>query len=164
VKRLTTSISIAIIALALTVSIASAAKPVFVTICHGAGLAGTTQYVTLTLPEQAVYGQAGHFNEDGTPQAGHEEDHLGPCVTETPTPTVEPTVEPTLAQPTASPEPSATPGPMVTPAPTLGPPIVDVLPDTAIAPEGGVPFLAIAAGVLLAVGIYMAADSLSKRR
>lgn len=56
-----------------------AAQPVFITFCHAAGQAGTTQFVTLTLPEQAVFGQAGHFNEDGTPQAGHEDDYLGEC-------------------------------------------------------------------------------------
>ena len=50
-----------------------------VTICHAAGLAGTTQYVTLTIAWQAVYGEAGHFYENGTPRAGHEQDYLGPC-------------------------------------------------------------------------------------
>lgn len=53
-----------------------------VTICHAAGQDDTTQYVTLTLPETAVYGQAGHFNEDGTPQAGHENDYMGACETQ----------------------------------------------------------------------------------
>jgi hypothetical protein len=50
-----------------------------VTICHAAGLDGTTQYVTLTLNANAVYGQAGHFSEPGTPNAGHEDDYEGPC-------------------------------------------------------------------------------------
>lgn len=60
---------------------ALAAQPERVTICHAAGLAGTTQYVTLyDLPVNAVYGQAGHFNENGTPNAGHEQDYLGACV------------------------------------------------------------------------------------
>ncbi len=58
-----------------------------VTICHAAGQVGTEQFVTLTLPFQAVYGNAGHLNEDGTAQAGHENDHLGPCVVETTTTT-----------------------------------------------------------------------------
>lgn len=48
-------------------------------ICHAAGLEGTTQYVTLHLPPEAVYGQAGHFYENGTPRAGHEQDYLGKC-------------------------------------------------------------------------------------
>jgi len=50
-----------------------------VTICHAAGLDGTTKYVTLTISENAVYGPGGHFNENGTPQAGHEDDYLGAC-------------------------------------------------------------------------------------
>lgn len=63
-----------------------------ITICHAAGLEGTTQYVTLTLSENAVYGPGGHFNENGTPQAGHEQDYFGPCegdgtTTEEPPPT-----------------------------------------------------------------------------
>lgn len=53
-----------------------------VTICHAAGLDGTTHYVTLTLAYPAVFGQAGHFYENGTPRAGHEDDYLGACVEE----------------------------------------------------------------------------------
>jgi len=36
-------------------------------------------FITLTLPWVAVYGEAGHFFENGTPRAGHEQDTLGPC-------------------------------------------------------------------------------------
>src|SRR3990172_9622991 len=61
--------------------------PEMITICHAAGQAGTTQFTTLHLPYVAVYGQAGHFNEDGTPRAGHEDDYLGPCEGDNPTPT-----------------------------------------------------------------------------
>ncbi len=50
-----------------------------IVICHAAGLDGTTKYVELELPYNAVYGQGGHFNENGTTQAGHEDDYLGPC-------------------------------------------------------------------------------------
>jgi uncharacterized repeat protein (TIGR01451 family) len=58
-----------------------------VTFCHVAGSAeDPANIVTLTLPYTAVFGQAGHFNEDGTPKAGHEQDYLGPCQT-TPPPT-----------------------------------------------------------------------------
>jgi uncharacterized repeat protein (TIGR01451 family) len=53
-----------------------------VTICHAAGHAGTTTFVTLTISVNAVYGPGGHFNNNGTPQAGHELDYFGPCVTE----------------------------------------------------------------------------------
>ena len=38
---------------------ALAEPPEKITICHAAGLAGTTHFVTLTLPYVAVYGQAG---------------------------------------------------------------------------------------------------------
>ena len=49
--------------------------------------------VTLTLPYNAVFGQAGHFNEDGTPQAGHEQDYLGPCQTPPPPTDVCPNID-----------------------------------------------------------------------
>ena len=60
-----------------------------ITICHAAGQEGTTTFVTLHLPEQAVFGQGGHFNENGTPQAGHEDDYMGPCNNTPPTTTGE---------------------------------------------------------------------------
>ncbi len=53
-----------------------------VTICHASGLAGTTKFETLSISENAVYGRngnAGHFEENGTPRAGHEQDTFGPC-------------------------------------------------------------------------------------
>ncbi|MCD6056542.1 MAG: hypothetical protein K0R44_14 [Thermomicrobiales bacterium] len=51
-----------------------------ITICHVAGRADDpANYVTLHLPPQAVYGNGGHFNENGTTQAGHEQDTLGEC-------------------------------------------------------------------------------------
>lgn len=62
-----------------------------VTICHAAGQEGTDQFITLELAYPAVYGPGGHFNEDGTPQAGHEADYLGPCVVESTTTTEAPT-------------------------------------------------------------------------
>ncbi len=58
-----------------------------VTLCHAAGQDGTLQYVTLTISYNAAFGQAGHFNEDGTPQAGHEDDYLGECIGDTTTTT-----------------------------------------------------------------------------
>jgi hypothetical protein len=70
-----------------------------VTLCHAAGLAGTTQYVTITVGYPAAYGPAGHFEENGTPQAGHEQDYLGACegdeTTTTPTTTTPTTTTPT---------------------------------------------------------------------
>jgi hypothetical protein len=44
-----------------------------VTICHAAGLAGTTHFITITL---SANGLKGHFENDGTPKAGHELDFL----------------------------------------------------------------------------------------
>lgn len=95
-----------------------------VTICHAAGLDGTTQYVTITINRTAAFGPAGHFNEDGTTQAGHEDDYLGACeevattttVSESTTteasttstsPTTTTTVE-TTVPPSTSSEPSTT--------------------------------------------------------
>ncbi len=50
-----------------------------VTICHAAGRDGTLQFVTMTIGWNAVDGPDGHLNENGTPQAGHEQDYLGAC-------------------------------------------------------------------------------------
>ena len=50
-----------------------------VTICHAAGREGTEHFIELTLSWNGAFGQAGHFYEDGTPRAGHEQDVLGPC-------------------------------------------------------------------------------------
>jgi len=107
-----------------------ASPPEMVTICHAAGLEGTTQYVTLTLAYPAVYGPAGHFYENGTPRAGHEQDYLGACtevpsatstLETTPTSTLEasPTEEPT-ATPTSTPTDEQPPTSTVEPSPTVG--------------------------------------------
>jgi hypothetical protein len=98
------------------------------TICHAAGQDGTTKFVTLTISENAVYGRkgnAGHFEENGTPRAGHEQDYFGACVTEeTPSPSPSPSVIP-------SPSPSETP--VETPEPTPSEtPQVPELPNTAM--------------------------------
>jgi hypothetical protein len=45
-----------------------------VTICHAAGLAGTTKYVEITISGNA--GDTPHLNDNGTPKAGHEQDFL----------------------------------------------------------------------------------------
>lgn len=78
-KRLTALIALLLLIPAVSVL---ATPPVFITFCHVAGNAeDPANSVTLTLPEQAVFGQAGHFNENGTPNAGHEHDYLGECQT-----------------------------------------------------------------------------------
>ena len=73
-----------------------------VVICHAAGQDDTTKFVTLRLPIKAVFGKAGHFNENGTAAAGHEDDYLGPCVTP-PTTVPETTIPETTTPPTTTP-------------------------------------------------------------
>ena len=104
-----------------------------ITICHAAGRDGTTHYRTLDISYNAVYGPGGHFNENGTPRAGHENDHLGACTcselincpitTSTSSPTCKPTRKPTH-KPTHKPtrKPTSMPtNPDVTNTPTLTP-------------------------------------------
>lgn len=82
-KRLTALIALLLLVPAVS---ALATPPTFITFCHVAGLAeDPANTITLTLPYQAVFGQAGHFNENGTPNAGHEQDYLGECQTITST-------------------------------------------------------------------------------
>lgn len=80
-------IALAALVAALLVPVAALGSVDKVTICHAAGLQGTDQFVTLELPPQAVYGNGGHFHDNGTPRAGHEGDHLGPCTGEPADPT-----------------------------------------------------------------------------
>jgi hypothetical protein len=124
-----------------------------VTICHAAGRAGTTKYVTLTISENAVYKeQGGHFFENGTPRAGHEDDYLGPCLTVDPT---DPTTEPT--EPTTEPtEPTTEPTQPTTPTEPVDKPEVpevdspenkDEAPAPANSPEPAAVPTAVAAGL-----------------
>ena len=99
-----------------------AAPADMVTICHAAGRDGTLQFVTLTISWEAAFGQAGHFYEDGTPRAGHENDYLGPCIvpateTATATATNTPTNIPTNTA-TNTPTNTATNTPTNTPTDT----------------------------------------------
>ena len=80
-KRLSILLSTLLI---LGVSVPAVAGQDKVTLCHAAGLAGTTHYNTITVGWPAAYGPGGHFYENGTPRAGHEQDYLGPCKTEPP--------------------------------------------------------------------------------
>jgi len=104
---------------------ASAAPSDKVTICHAAGLAGTTHYVELTISYNAAFGQAGHFYENGTPRAGHEQDYLGQCAAaSTPTPSAAPTPSPTPEATPVVPTETATPTPSIQEVPTPTPQIV----------------------------------------
>jgi hypothetical protein len=79
-----------------------------VTLCHAAGREGTTQYVTLTISRNAAFGEAGHFFENGTPRAGHEQDYLGPCRDATPTTDTTTTTETTTTTTTSPPDTTTT--------------------------------------------------------
>lgn len=97
-----------------------------VTICHFTGSAGNP-YNQLVVNENAI---SGHFENNGTPKQGHEDDLLfqgevtcptsTPTPTATPTPTVTPTTTPT-ATPTVTPTPTPTPTVTPTPTPTATP-------------------------------------------
>lgn len=110
-----------VLAVALTSLVLARVTPVYanpadkLTICHGAGQDGTTQYVTLTLSRNAVYqdqGNGGHFYENGTPKAGHEHDYLGECRATSPSasPSANPSANPS-ATPSTSADPSASSAP-----------------------------------------------------
>ena len=83
--RATSLLAAGLLAGAAVIGATSAEATNKVTICHAAGQAGTTHYITLTIGYPAVYGPAGHFYENGTPRAGHEQDYLGPCTVSTTT-------------------------------------------------------------------------------
>lgn len=135
-----------------------------VTLCHAAGLDGTTHYVTLEVGYPAAFGPAGHFYENGTPQAGHEQDYLGPCLTDDPSPTPEPSADPTpepTPSPSSTPQPSpSTETPTSTPTPsastsTPARPVVTLPPTDTSASETtptATPSAVLMFGVLIAVG------------
>jgi hypothetical protein len=79
-RRVGGTLAIATLVLAVGIPLAAVGKAEKLIICHAAGQDGTGNFVTLELSSQAVYGNGGHFEESGTPRAGHEGDHLGPCV------------------------------------------------------------------------------------
>lgn len=127
---ITIGLALALITFAFTAQRVGGTPEPKITICHVAGLASDpANYITLTISENAVYGPGGHFNENGTTQAGHEQDYFGPCnpptevpsstptstpsstPTTTATPTESATVTATLVPPTATPVPTNTPIP-----------------------------------------------------
>jgi hypothetical protein len=97
---------------ALSIAVSEAARPTMVLVCHAAGREGTTQFVALSVPANEGGYPQGHFTEDGTAEAGHEDDYLGACVE------VEPTATPTdvpTEEPTTTPENTPTDEPTTTP-------------------------------------------------
>jgi hypothetical protein len=66
--------------MALVMPLTAMGRMDMVTICHVVGPPGAEQHITLVVAAPAVFGPAGHFNDNGTPRAGHEGDYLGPCI------------------------------------------------------------------------------------
>ncbi len=110
----------------LIAGVAYAAPAPKVTICHATS-AADNPWTRIVVSENAI---GGHFENPGTPKAGHEDDLLlqgdvacpappddptppppAPAPTPTPTPTPSPTPSPT-------PEPAPTPNPTPSPSPT----------------------------------------------
>lgn len=100
-----------------------AVAPEKVTICHATS-SETNPYTRIVVSENAI---GGHFDNPGTPKAGHEDDLLlqgevdcpAPEVTPTPTEGVSPTLTPTPE--TREVTPSQTPTPTETIEPTVTP-------------------------------------------
>lgn len=102
--------------------VALASAPAKVTICHATSSA-TNPYTRIVVSVNAI---GGHFDNPGTPKAGHEDDLLLEGEVDCPPPKVvnppEPPVKPedkTPAPPAtlAAPAPSSQPSPAVEPAP-----------------------------------------------
>lgn len=122
-----------------------------VTICHATSSA-SNPYVQIIVDQHAI---AGHFDNNGTPISGHEDDLLFqgqvacPAVAVTPSPS--PSVAPS-ATPTGSSTPVATPSvissPVSTPSPTTTQPGITQLPK---AGANGLPIVAIPILALLLI-------------
>ena len=80
-------IAIGVLGAALLFPLVAVGRVELVTICHATGLDGTDHFVTLVIPAPAAFGNGGHFDNGGTPRAGHEGDYLGPCIEEETLPT-----------------------------------------------------------------------------
>jgi len=92
-RRLGGTMVITTLIVAVAIPLTAAGKPDKITMCHAAGHEGTDNFVTLELSWQAVYGNGGHFEENGTPRAGHQGDYLAACVGDS-TSTSEDTTQP----------------------------------------------------------------------
>jgi hypothetical protein len=88
-----------------------------VTICH-ATESNSNPWVRIVVAPQAI---GGHFFNNGTPKAGHEDDILYQGEVQCPSPTVAPTATPTPTD-QATPTPTPTREPELTPTPTQVPP------------------------------------------
>lgn len=88
-------------------------------VCHAAGRADEpANWVTLHVPATSTGYPQGHFTENGTQEAGHEQDYLGQCKEPQPSATPPISPEPSLSP---TPSPSTTPAPSATPEVTSPP-------------------------------------------
>ncbi|HYD35091.1 MAG TPA: hypothetical protein VD999_03425 [Vitreimonas sp.] len=98
-----------------------------IVICHATSSDEVNPYVMIDISCEALYGDngnAGHFDENGSPLNGHEDDYIphdgetcNPEASASPSPT--PSVEPSpTAEPSATPNPSPTLEPSATPEPS----------------------------------------------
>lgn len=113
-------VTVAAIALAGS-SNALATKSDKVYVCHATS-SEFNPYVTLYVPATETGYPQGHFTENGTQEAGHEEDYLGQCQSNpTPSPTSSATPVPPPPTPSPTPEPSESPSATPSPAPSTEP-------------------------------------------
>ena len=114
--------------------VAFAAPAPKVTICHATS-SETSPYVRIVVSGNAT---AGHFEENGTTKAGHEEDILLQGEVECPTPPKTPPNTPPVTPPAPSVPPAAPPAPAPTtptppkntPATPQATPVTPSVPDT----------------------------------
>jgi len=120
-KRIGTAILAAGITLAIAGTATAQVEKVYV--CHAAGQAGTDKFVTVYVPVNDGGFPNGHYTEDGTQLAGHEDDYLGRCVTEETTTTTEGPSSTTIADTTTTTGPATTTTTATTlPTPSTVPP------------------------------------------
>lgn len=104
---------------------ALAAKSDKVYVCHATS-SESNPFVTLHVPATETGYPQGHFTENGTQEAGHEQDYLGQCEGDEPSQTPESSSSPSTS-PSASTTPSSSPSeepsssPSQTPTPSLTP-------------------------------------------
>lgn len=131
--------TVAVVTLLMVFAIPVLAGEDKVYVCHATS-SESNPWVTLPVPPTDTGYPQGHFTENGTQEAGHEQDYLGYCEgdepsaspsfssspstspqpTASPSPTVEPTSSPS-AEPSSTPTPTITPEPSSTPQPTSSP-------------------------------------------
>jgi hypothetical protein len=91
---------------------ANATPPAQVTICHATGSA-SNPYTTIHVSENAI---SGHFENNGTPKSGHEDDLLLQGTVDCPSPSPSPS-----ASVGVSPSPSISPSPEASASPSSSP-------------------------------------------